>query len=391
MKSQLDSVTTPVVHETQVRKAPRVVFGIMSAVARPDTVAQLTRQLAPHQVVIHHDFTQQPDFRIEQQHVSFVAKPRRTGYNTWRWVAGVMRLMQVCLDRTDCDYFQLLSPSCLAVRPVHEFVRHVGSGDYDAHAEFMSLGEPQVLMEFAHRALAPQQSLRRWLLRRARNWWVDPGAPCLGRAGLCVSSTRTNRHGALTPSALLALGVTRLIGQPWLATRPPLANRRLYFGGAWFGASREVCQYILEAGRDSRWRQYCRRVNDNGELVFATLLGNSRFRIGPQNHYVSRYEGFHPRVLTLDDLPPIAASGRFFARKFSDDPKDDIRRFMLEQYDATGYAAAGMSDLAAVRLGPALPVIQANAGLPAVSGSPGVYAPGVPPRISNSMPMSQTP
>ncbi len=42
-----------------------LVFGIMSAIHRPDTVAQLCRALAPHHVVIHHDFGQQADFRID--------------------------------------------------------------------------------------------------------------------------------------------------------------------------------------------------------------------------------------------------------------------------------------------------------------------------------------
>ena len=42
--------------------SPRIVFVVMSAVSKPGTIDQLARALAPHLVLVHHDFSQTPDF-----------------------------------------------------------------------------------------------------------------------------------------------------------------------------------------------------------------------------------------------------------------------------------------------------------------------------------------
>ena len=65
---------------------PRIVFVLMSAVAQPETVDQLAQALAPHVVLVHHDFSQTPHFPLSAPNVRFVPDPVRTGWAQFGFV-----------------------------------------------------------------------------------------------------------------------------------------------------------------------------------------------------------------------------------------------------------------------------------------------------------------
>jgi len=65
-----------------------IVFGILSAVHSAATVRQLCEALSPHQVVIHHDFAQQPEFQVRLPNVSFVPDPKPTGWDSFNFTEG---------------------------------------------------------------------------------------------------------------------------------------------------------------------------------------------------------------------------------------------------------------------------------------------------------------
>lgn len=68
----------------------RILFGIMSAVHQPETVAALCDALGTgNPILIHHDFTQQADFFVERSNVSFVQDPVKTGWGTWGFTEGI--------------------------------------------------------------------------------------------------------------------------------------------------------------------------------------------------------------------------------------------------------------------------------------------------------------
>src|SRR3712207_3486837 len=139
---------------------PRILFVVMSAVAAPGTVDQLARSLAPHTVLLHHDFSQQPDFRLEAENVAFVSDPVPTGWGTFGFVEGIFHALDHALRNFDFDYLQLLSPTCLPIKPMEQFEAHV-SQPVDAHFGALDLmADEECLMSVGYRAFTPVDTFR---------------------------------------------------------------------------------------------------------------------------------------------------------------------------------------------------------------------------------------
>lgn len=104
-----------------------------------------------------------------------------------------------------------------------------------------------------------------------------------------------------------------------------------YVGSTWFGARPNVCEYLVRKGSDPEIVDYFRRIQFPDEALFATLLHNSGFRIGAANHIISTFVGGRPRWIQMHHLPRFLASGKYFARKFDDDPHSPVRRTVVER------------------------------------------------------------
>src|SRR5690349_6558018 len=100
-----------------MQAAPRIVFVIMSAVDKACVVDQLARALAPHTVLVHHDFSQTTPFVLSAPNARFVPNPRRTGWGVFGFTEGVFHSLRYALDKEPFDYLQTLSPTCLPIKP----------------------------------------------------------------------------------------------------------------------------------------------------------------------------------------------------------------------------------------------------------------------------------
>lgn len=311
----------------------RLVFGIMSAIHRPSTVAQLAKALAPHTVVVHHDFSQQADFTVDAPNTQMVLAPKRTGWANWGYSDGILHLLGHCLDKVDFDYFQLLSPTCLPIKPLVEFADYVESGRHQANIEWVGLDDdPQVLMHFAYRTYAPDMSIRYRALWRAYLMYGAEGGPREEKVGLSIPlAYHGHDKGRMSLRARAALGFVRLAQRGWMGRHPFGPAFRALTGGTWFGARREVCEYLVREAAKPRVADYFPRLTQADETLFPTLLGNSPFRIGPSNHLVNVYNGGHPRWFESSDLDRIARSPAWFGRKFPDDASAAVRHAILER------------------------------------------------------------
>lgn len=309
----------------------RLAFGIMSAIHRPSTVAQLADALAPYPVVVHHDFSQQPDFAIASPNAQLVPSPKRTGWANWGYSEGILLLLKHCLEQVEFDYFQLLSPTCLPIKPLREFAAYVGDGRHQANIEWVSLDDdPQVLMHFAYRTYAPDMSLRYRALWRAYLMYGAEGGPRVEKVGLSIPlAYHGYESGRMSLRSRAALGFVRLAQRGLLGRHPFGPGLRALTGGTWFGASREVCEYLVRKAAEPEIADYFSRLTQADETLFPTLLGNSGFRIGPSNHLVNVYNGGHPRWFESSDLDRITRSPAYFGRKFPDDASAPIRRTVL--------------------------------------------------------------
>ena len=97
---------------------PKIVFVVMSAISKPATTEQLARALAPHIVLVHHDFHQTPYFPLVAPNVRFVPNPRRTGWAVFGFTDGIFHSLRYALENFEFDYLQLLSPTCLPIKPL---------------------------------------------------------------------------------------------------------------------------------------------------------------------------------------------------------------------------------------------------------------------------------
>jgi hypothetical protein len=314
----------------------RIVFGVMSATQPVELVDQLAWLLRPFPVVVHHDFRKRADFTPTAPNVILIPDPRETGWGSWGLADAVFHTIQFALERFEFDYFQLISPTCLPIRPVAEFVDHVRSAPFDANVDLMQVdADDDILMHYAYRTYMPSGTLRFRLLRKIRPLYFEQDTELEQVKSLSRLSRRSKREGRPLPlTGRMALALTRAAAHGWMGAHPFVSDQRPMVGGLFFGARRSVCDYLVGMRGRGTIPDYLRSLQIVDETVFPTLLGNSRFRLGPSNHAINDFtlEG-SPRWIDEADFDRLLATGRFFARKFPDDPESPIRRMAIDRVE----------------------------------------------------------
>ena len=305
----------------------KIVFGIMSAVQSAASVTQLVDALAPHAVAIHHDSHQNPDFRVSRSTVSFVPSPSRTGWAVWGFSEGILKLMRHALEDLEADYFQLLTPTCLPIRPITEFEHFVASKQHDVHittADFTA--EDDLLVNFGYRAFVPEDSFRyRLMVRLRQDYFGD--SPMREMCGNLQTLRRRSGPQSVVDSAAVLLN--RIAQRGWLGSHPFQSRFRPRVGATWFGCTATAGRYLLEQLQDPHIWQFFSRMRIADEMMFPSIFASSPFRIGPSNHLVNRFVEGSPALFTPDDVRMLLTSGKFFARKFKDDPQAPERLAVL--------------------------------------------------------------
>lgn len=308
---------------------PTIVYGVQSAVHRPQTLTQLVDTLAGQPVLIHHDFVQQPDMVVDRPNVHFVPQPEHTGWGDWGFMLAILRTVRHALEHMSFDYFQLLSPVDLPVRPIAEFEAHVARDTHDAAIDHVFLDEDEVaFMSYAYRMfLRPRSPVSRVQWRLCEAYFVD-AQNRRNRAGLSFPvAARRTADGRLTFGARSALWLNRMLYER--SARSHADTGRQCVGGTWFGANRKGCEALIRAADRPGVNERFAPIFAAAEVMPATLLANAGLRLAPGNLLVSRFDHARPRWLGPEDLPEVQASGRYFARKFPDDPDAPVRRELL--------------------------------------------------------------
>ena len=305
---------------------PKILFVVMSAVSKPSTIDQLARSLAPHQVLVHHDFSQTPDFALTAPNIIFVPAPKRTGWNFFGFVDGIFHAMQYALEKLDFDYLQLLSPSCLPIKPMEDFELHL-SGPADAHFDCIDLlGDKDALMSVGYRVLTPGKSLRFRAARRLSNIYFGQLAGRRDEAGIWLRSGHAksllSRLALLTIKTLSRKGIGRHIFDD---------KFRPYYGSVWFGARRHVVAGMVQGFLTPGVRDYFSQLCIAEEFLIPTLLMHLQPTKGPMNHFIKVFTHAHPGVFAEADMQELASSSAFFARKFPDDSLAPVRSRVLDE------------------------------------------------------------
>lgn len=318
-------------HFSQPRQSPpaqrrpaQIVFVVMSAVARPATVDQLAQTLSPHTVLVHHDFSQQPQFELQTPQVRLVPNPVRTGWAQFGFVDGIFHSLAHALEQLDFDYLQLLSPSCLPIKPLADFERHI-NGTHDAHFDAIDLSrDTDARLSVGYRAYTAEGSLGHRIARRLVTVYYGDSAGRRDEAGVWLRTGRSSSAWA----ALAGWPLQALAGG---ARGGRLGSLPLYYGSVWFGARRHIIEGLVRAYRQPGLRERFARMHIAEEFLLPSLLMHLRPRRAAMNHLIARFDGAHPGVWDSDQILSLRRSPAWFARKFPDDPQAPVRQLVIEQ------------------------------------------------------------
>lgn len=315
-----------------VKRTPRLVFGMTSATERPEVIEQLVDTLGGRPVVLHHDFGRQPGLRLDRPNVHFVTEVHATGWGSWGLCLAVVSTIRFALQRLDFDYFQLLSPSCMPLRPIAEFEARLAASPFEGHADLVDIRNvPDYFANYGWRMYAPKGSLRQRLLGRARRIYFGPDAERVQGMGLAVLSDARSEPGLRDLLAKrLAIGTIRAMSLPAISGAPLGPRLHANVGSLWFGASRPLCEDIVRGMEDPRIVGYFRRLHIADELVFPTIIANTGRRIGAANHWINTFnDRGNPRTFKPGDLDALLASDASFARKFPGNPQAPLRTALI--------------------------------------------------------------
>lgn len=302
----------------------RIVFLVMSAVSRPETVDQLAHALAPHTVLVHHDFSQTPHFPLRARNVVFVPDAKRTGWAFFGFVDGIFHSLRYALSHLDFDYLQLLSPTCLPIKPIAQFEASIASG-VQANFDCVDLlTDPDALWWVGYRAFTPEHSFRHRLARRATSIYFGSSSGRRDEAGIWLRSG--GGQGFLARSAAL---VIKGLCRPSRGHAVFNGSLHPYYGTAWFGARREIVEGMVTLFARPGFRDYFSRLRIPEEFLFPTMLMHLVTRKGPMNHVVKKYNEARTGTFEPGDVDLLRASGAFLGRKFPDDPAAPLRLQVL--------------------------------------------------------------
>jgi hypothetical protein len=151
----------------------RIIFGILSSCNTADIIQQIIDAIGPdHTVIIHHDFSKQPEFHVTGSDVHIIENYVKTSWGDWSLVEATIRLMETALTKGKFDYFQLLSDTCIPIQPIDKFVDYLNSEKPDVNIDSASLlDEPMLMMSHGYRVFAQKQTIQHRLLRKLKYWY----------------------------------------------------------------------------------------------------------------------------------------------------------------------------------------------------------------------------
>jgi hypothetical protein len=162
-------------------------------------------------------------------------------------------------------------------------------------------------------------------------------------AGKPISRINTLRFPSHKPVRRFALRVLAKLGLAQRDYRKYLRGLEPYSGSATWGLTADACRYILEfIERNQRVVEYFQNVFAPDESFFHTILGNSAFRPRVRRDLVysdwSSSQNGHPAMISdrhvafFEEREKVVLNDFYgpgellFARKFSDDSLDLLRR-----------------------------------------------------------------
>jgi hypothetical protein len=313
----------------------KLAFGILCATEAPEVVGQLVDSLGDEDaILLHHDASKQPDFALPGRRAWVIPDYVETAWGSPGLPQAIFHLLRTALEREHFDYFQLLSGTCLPLRPVTELKRYLAARDAPIHADIVNLDQDaRVLMSHGHRVFCRDQTLASRLLGRSRRWYLGEDPVTIQEGNLGIHE-RSHADSHLTALQWLGRTVHAAARVGLLDSHPFHGDTAPFVGSLWFCLRRDACEYLVAQEHANPFVPYFYGLKVCDEILFPTLLGNSGFAVAPSNHLVNEFVGAHPRSFDQRDRHLLATSDRYFARKFGARADDPMREATLARLDS---------------------------------------------------------
>ncbi|MFT3801753.1 MAG: hypothetical protein QM766_11085 [Burkholderiaceae bacterium] len=313
--------------------AADIVFGIVTSIEDPASIRQLVDSLGSDcRVVIHHDTRKTPAPAFGRPNVTILPDPVATDWGAWGFCQAIIKTIRHAVDTGACDYYQLLSGSCLPIKPIASFREAMLASPYDVNMDLLDLdADEQARYSHGARVFARRGTLPGRLLQRAALWYLGDSMVVTQRQNLGIEHRADPPGRPLPPKARIGRLILDAGRAGWFGRHPFHGRWHPYVACNWFGCKRPVAEMLANLDPDDPLERYFSRMPFADEAYFGSRIGNSGFRIGPANHLVSRFEQSNPVRLTPDDLPMLRRSSAFFARKFPREADAPVRRLVLDQ------------------------------------------------------------
>jgi Core-2/I-Branching enzyme len=279
-------------------------------------LASILRKGSPDaSIVVHHDdrgCTLDPA-QVEALDVRLVEPPSHVVWGEASQLAMVLRCLGWALDHDGFDWLVLLSGQDYPIRPVAEIEQSLAAAEVDAFIETRPCERSAfgaTIDEFAG--------------RYHFRWRRMP-------TGVAASLARVPARGrSLAQARTMPTGT-------WVgvrALRSPFGHHLIcHRGSDWFTLSRAAVECVDKFVRTRRdVLDYYRHTLIPTESFVQTVLANSSLRLSGDYRRYLVFDGPQmpaPRVLRMQDLTPMLASGGNFARKFD----ETIDRAVLDEID----------------------------------------------------------
>lgn len=329
----------PVSAEPLLGAPTKIAFGVLSCRAESAAmVSQIARLVHPHPVIVHHDFSQYPDFQVSEPNVRVLPEPVATGSGNWSLVEASCLLMEEALKDESVTHFQLLSEACLPVQPIADFERYLQDHPATvAMIDVIKLDTYETFFSHGGRYLPGG----RWVRRIARRlaicaWGSERRHRQVANVNLRLIDTRR------PPRLRQILGTAGLKPLRWWTRQRirQLGIGHIAIGTPWFGLSRSGLAWLLACTRECpQLIAYFKQSHIPDEAFFQTLISNGAERwpalhCGPGNHALIREgEGSGPDALDMPGVEKALDAKRFFARKCSPDFSPATRRRVIDRTD----------------------------------------------------------
>lgn len=270
-------------------------------------VTTLNAMFGKPPIACHHDFGQCPlDEALFPKNLQFVHPHFATHWGHISVPLGALKAFALLRKHEQPDWIFLLSGSDYPVRTAEEIVTDLSNSKCDAyldHLEVPSDAPPwdQTTKEKAGERLD-------WMALAHNRYWT-----------IRVPSKKSLLTGSfLFRQEELFPVHNRYI--EWVLRRFQFSRpSRIYAGDFWFHGNEKAIGRLLDYPFMRKLVRYYHSRENPEESIYQTALCNQADLLICKNH--KRYADWtdcesHPRWLTASDMPKIAASGAYFARKF---------------------------------------------------------------------------